>query len=67
MGKPVIFLILSVYKPSRRLERPSMKLASRTPILVGTGTGSAKETVKLCNQAGDAGADYAIVIFPGEC
>jgi len=35
------------------------------PILVGTGTGSAKETVKLCNQAGDAGADYAIVIFPG--
>lgn len=37
------------------------------PILVGTGTGSAKETVKLCNQAGDAGADYAIVIFPGEC
>lgn len=36
-----------------------------TPILVGTGTGSAKETVKLCNQAYDAGADYTIVIFPG--
>ena len=36
------------------------------PILVGTGTGSAKETIKLCNEAGAAGADYAIVIFPGK-
>jgi len=34
-------------------------------ILVGTGTGSARETIKLTNQAYDAGADYSIVIFPG--
>merc|ERR1711939_687329 len=34
-------------------------------ILVGTGTGSAKETIKLCKEAKVAGADYAIVIFPG--
>ena len=38
---------------------------SDVPILVGTGTGSAKETVKLSNDAKEAGADYAIVIFPG--
>ena len=37
----------------------------QVPILVGTGTGSAKETVKLCKEAKEAGADYAIVIFPG--
>ncbi|CAD6575459.1 MAG: hypothetical protein CYPHOPRED_005713 [Cyphobasidiales sp. Tagirdzhanova-0007] len=37
----------------------------QSPILVGTGTGSTKETIKLCREAKDAGADYAIVIFPG--
>lgn len=36
-----------------------------TALLVGTGTGSARETVKLCNEAKAAGADYAIVIPPG--
>ncbi|KAJ7072013.1 dihydrodipicolinate synthase [Mycena amicta] len=35
------------------------------PILAGTGTGSAKETIRLCKEARDAGADYAIVIPPG--
>ncbi|KIY65726.1 putative dihydrodipicolinate synthase [Cylindrobasidium torrendii FP15055 ss-10] len=35
------------------------------PLLVGTGTGSAKETIKLTTQAKAAGADYAIVISPG--
>ncbi|KAJ7077304.1 putative dihydrodipicolinate synthase [Mycena belliarum] len=35
------------------------------PIMAGTGTGSAKETVRLCVEARDAGADYAIVIPPG--
>lgn len=36
-----------------------------TLLLVGTGTGSAKESVKLCIAAKEAGADYAIVISPG--
>jgi len=38
---------------------------SHLPILAGTGTGSAKQTVKLCQDAKVAGADYAIVIAPG--
>lgn len=36
-----------------------------TPLLAGTGTGSAHQTVKLCKEAKIAGADYAIVISPG--
>ncbi|KAM0788389.1 hypothetical protein ACM66B_001527 [Microbotryomycetes sp. NB124-2] len=35
------------------------------PLLVGTGTGSAHQTIKLCHQAKQAGADYTIVIHPG--
>ncbi|KAJ7141440.1 putative dihydrodipicolinate synthase [Mycena epipterygia] len=35
------------------------------PILAGTGTGSAKETIRLSAEARDAGADYVIVIPPG--
>jgi dihydrodipicolinate synthase/N-acetylneuraminate lyase len=35
------------------------------PILVGTGTGSAKHTIQLCIDAKEAGADYVIVIPPG--
>lgn len=35
------------------------------PLLVGTGAGSAKETIKLCKEAKEAGADAAIVIHPG--
>ncbi|KAF7305980.1 Dihydrodipicolinate synthase [Mycena chlorophos] len=38
---------------------------SGVPILAGTGTGSAKETIRLCKEAKEAGADYAIVIPPG--
>ncbi|KAM0756083.1 dihydrodipicolinate synthase [Meredithblackwellia eburnea MCA 4105] len=38
---------------------------AQTPILVGTGTGSAHQTIKLCKDAKEAGADYAIVIAPG--
>lgn len=34
-------------------------------MLVGTGTGSAKETIKITKQAAEAGADYSIVIAPG--
>lgn len=33
--------------------------------LVGTGTGSAHQTIKLCVEAKAAGGDYAIVISPG--
>lgn len=38
---------------------------TEVPILAGTGTGSARETIKFTNAAADAGADYSIVIFPG--
>ncbi|KAJ7130827.1 putative dihydrodipicolinate synthase [Mycena crocata] len=38
---------------------------TQTPIMAGTGTGSAKETIRLCTEARDAGADYVIVIAPG--
>lgn len=38
---------------------------SRVPILAGTGTGSARETIRLCREAAEAGADYVIVIPPG--
>ncbi|PSR73708.1 hypothetical protein PHLCEN_2v10448 [Hermanssonia centrifuga] len=35
------------------------------PITVGTGTGSTRETIALCTEASEAGADYAIVITSG--
>ncbi|KAK7202375.1 dihydrodipicolinate synthase [Myxozyma melibiosi] len=38
---------------------------TQVPILVGTGTGSARETVALTTKAAAAGADAAIVIHPG--
>ncbi|KAJ7187890.1 putative dihydrodipicolinate synthase [Mycena filopes] len=38
---------------------------TQTPILAGTGTGSAKETIRLSHEARDAGADYVIIIPPG--
>jgi 4-hydroxy-2-oxoglutarate aldolase len=36
-----------------------------TPIIVGTGAGSTRETVELTNEAAAAGADYALVIASG--
>jgi 4-hydroxy-2-oxoglutarate aldolase len=35
------------------------------PIVAGTGTGSTRETIELCKEAAEAGADYAIVITSG--
>ncbi|OBZ75930.1 L-threo-3-deoxy-hexylosonate aldolase [Grifola frondosa] len=35
------------------------------PIIAGTGTGSTRETVELCLEAAQAGADYVIVIASG--
>lgn len=35
------------------------------PIIAGTGAGSTRETIELCHEAADAGADYAIVIASG--
>lgn len=35
------------------------------PIIAGTGTGSTRETIDLCKEAADAGADYAITIISG--
>jgi dihydrodipicolinate synthase/N-acetylneuraminate lyase len=56
-------------------ERASIIRASRqaldesnhpdVPLLVGTGGGSAKHTIKLAKEAKEAGADYSIVICPG--
>ena len=36
-----------------------------TPIIAGTGAGSTRETIELCREAADAGADCAIVIISG--
>ena len=36
-----------------------------TPIIVGAGGGSTRETVALCEEVAAAGADAAIVITPG--
>lgn len=38
---------------------------TQVPLLVGTGGGSAKHTIRLSQQAKEAGADYTIVICPG--
>lgn len=38
---------------------------SDVPIVAGTGTGSTRETIELCKEAAEAGADYVIVITPG--
>ncbi|KAF9535270.1 dihydrodipicolinate synthetase [Crepidotus variabilis] len=56
-------------------ERRTLILAARTaldnagfhgtPIIVGTGASSLRETLELTNEAAAAGADYSIVISPG--
>ncbi|KAI0633629.1 dihydrodipicolinate synthetase [Trametes polyzona] len=38
---------------------------SSVPIVAGTGAGSTRETVELCEEAARAGADFAIVIASG--
>ena len=38
---------------------------AEVPIIAGTGAGSTRETVELCLEASDAGADAAIVIISG--
>ncbi|KAI0247965.1 dihydrodipicolinate synthetase [Lactifluus subvellereus] len=38
---------------------------SHTPLIVGAGGGSTRETVALCEEVAAAGADAAIVITPG--
>ncbi|KAL7281183.1 LOW QUALITY PROTEIN: hypothetical protein ACG7TL_004491 [Trametes sanguinea] len=38
---------------------------THVPLIAGTGAGSTRETVELCNEAAQAGADYAIVIASG--
>ena len=35
------------------------------PIIAGTGAGSTRETIELCKEAAEAGADYCIVIASG--
>ena len=36
-----------------------------TPIIAGAGAGSTRESVQLCKEAAEAGADYTIVICSG--
>ncbi|KAJ7772738.1 dihydrodipicolinate synthase [Mycena maculata] len=50
-----------------RVARNALDASGHTaiPIMAGTGTGSAKETIRLSEEARDAGADYVIVIPPG--
>ena len=35
------------------------------PVIAGTGAGSTRETIELCKEAAEAGADYTIVICSG--
>ena len=35
------------------------------PIIAGTGAASTRESIQLCKDAADAGADYVMVIPPG--
>ncbi|KIK57734.1 hypothetical protein GYMLUDRAFT_172229 [Collybiopsis luxurians FD-317 M1] len=35
------------------------------PLVVGTGAGSTRETIELCKEAAEAGADYAIAVISG--
>ncbi|KAF9791137.1 dihydrodipicolinate synthetase [Thelephora terrestris] len=35
------------------------------PIVAGTGAGSTRETIRLCKEAAEAGAEYVIVVIPG--
>ncbi len=53
----------TVIKTARRaLDAAGFKTV---PMIVGTGTGSTRETITLCTEASEAGADYAIVITSG--
>ncbi|THH17531.1 hypothetical protein EW146_g3299 [Bondarzewia mesenterica] len=38
---------------------------AHVPIIAGTGAGSTRETIQLCQEAAEAGADYTIVITSG--
>lgn len=46
------------------LDTASPSLA-HVPIISGTGAGSTRETIRLTQEAADAGADYVIVIMSG--
>jgi 4-hydroxy-2-oxoglutarate aldolase len=47
--------------------RKALDAAGHTsvPIIAGTGAGSTRETIELCKEAAQAGADYSIVITSG--
>ncbi|KZT11318.1 dihydrodipicolinate synthetase [Laetiporus sulphureus 93-53] len=54
---------ISLIKTVRRaLDNAGFK---QMPIIAGTGTGSTRETIELCREAAQAGADYVIVIASG--
>jgi 4-hydroxy-2-oxoglutarate aldolase len=38
---------------------------SHVPIIVGTGAASTRETIEICKEVAEGGADYAIVITSG--
>ena len=46
----------------RALDKEGLK---NVPVIAGTGAGSTRETLLLCREAADAGADYVIVIMSG--
>ena len=50
-----------------RAARRSLDAAGliHVPVIVGTGAGSTRETIELCKEAAEAGADYSIVIASG--
>ncbi|SCZ98679.1 BZ3500_MvSof-1268-A1-R1_Chr3-1g05544 [Microbotryum saponariae] len=40
---------------------------SSVPLIIGTAASSTRETIELTREAAEAGADYAMVISPGQC
>jgi len=50
-----------------RTARETLDVAglAHMPLIAGTGAGSTRETIELCEEAAKAGADYAIVIASG--
>ena len=58
------FILLDPQERLRIIDIAVNAVAGRVPVIAGTGFASTKQTVDLTRQAGDRGADGAIVVLP---